>query len=77
MDITFTDTDVESWRFDLATGAAGPDVAGAVTCSITADVASFSLLAAARRSWRDLDGIAVDGPDPAAGAALLDLVRVV
>lgn len=77
VEVRFRDVDRAPWRFDLGRREFGGFVRSAPTVSVVSDVPSWCLLAAARRSWRDLPGIEVSGRDEAAAAAFLDVVRIV
>ncbi len=69
-----------TWRFDLAAGTWGPDVAATPTARIELDVAAFCLLAAARVPWATLEAagrIRVDDDEAGTAHAVLDAVRVV
>lgn len=72
--------DGPTWRFDLASGAFGPDLATTPTARVELDAAAFCLVAGDRVPWRTLEAdgrIRVDDDDTGAAAAVLDAVRVV
>lgn len=68
------------WRIDLGTRRFGAHVAATPTVHVALSTATWCLLAADRRSWRDLetDGrILLTGADRPAAEVLLDAIRVV
>lgn len=69
-----------TWRFDLRTGAWGPDVTTAPTARVELDVAAFCLVAGARVPWTTLEAagrIRVEDDEGGSARAVLDAVRVV
>ena len=74
------DTDLPTWRFDLAQRQYGPLVGSVRTVTVRTDVETIVLIAADRLAWQDTerDGrLALDGDDRSSAEAVLGVVRIV